>query len=356
MNGSFFDTDQFCHDDEDDESGLDSRLTLSFGMRMALLVVNGLVGLLLVRFGWNPLDAGSRNLAAAGNPVAHTIAESDIHLNSRQRTFGTDSVWRDMAKGKVANGNLASGSVMANVPADVFDPNRHPDWELQTLNIEQIRVGMRVPAFNPQMTEQARSEDLKVDPRTWRKFTLSLDKEDGSGQLEVSLLRPATWFVEQQQWTGLLLVAALLEDDDVPVSADQPVWARTLNWVDSASRFDPAGILADQFGMVSSEAMCQFPLASGSPSAWLLNNAADQLTRELLDSAADDLAFADAVDSVLAGNIIGSEVFLDMPELGAVGMAEVVAVEATQAIEDGPGRIVTATFKHESANVLDLRF
>jgi hypothetical protein len=45
-----------------------------------------------------------------------------------------------------------------------------------------------------------------------------------------------------------------------------------------------------------------------------------------------------------------------MPELRAGGFAELVANEAFPAISDGPGQLVTATFAHGSAQVLDLVF
>ena len=50
------------------------------------------------------------------------------------------------------------------------------------------------------------------------------------------------------------------------------------------------------------------------------------------------------------------QIWLEMPELGAVGFAELVANEACPEIADGPGQVVTATFAHGSAQVLDLVF
>ncbi|MFN7768587.1 MAG: polymorphic toxin-type HINT domain-containing protein, partial [Planctomycetaceae bacterium] len=43
-----------------------------------------------------------------------------------------------------------------------------------------------------------------------------------------------------------------------------------------------------------------------------------------------------------------------LPELGAVGPAEVLAIEPCPPLASGPGRTVTGTFAHAAANVLDL--
>lgn len=50
----------------------------------------------------------------------------------------------------------------------------------------------------------------------------------------------------------------------------------------------------------------------------------------------------------------GRTIRLVFPELGIQGPAEVLAVDACPQIEDGPGRVVTGTFQHSAANVIDL--
>jgi len=51
----------------------------------------------------------------------------------------------------------------------------------------------------------------------------------------------------------------------------------------------------------------------------------------------------------------GATIALDLADLGAAGAAAVVAVGPCPPIAPGPGRVVTGTFAHESAAVLDLR-
>ncbi|MFN7770826.1 MAG: polymorphic toxin-type HINT domain-containing protein [Planctomycetaceae bacterium] len=47
-------------------------------------------------------------------------------------------------------------------------------------------------------------------------------------------------------------------------------------------------------------------------------------------------------------------IHLALPELGAVGPAEVLAIEPCPSLASGPGRTVTGTFAHAAADVLDL--
>ncbi|MCY2966216.1 MAG: polymorphic toxin-type HINT domain-containing protein, partial [Planctomycetota bacterium] len=47
-------------------------------------------------------------------------------------------------------------------------------------------------------------------------------------------------------------------------------------------------------------------------------------------------------------------IHLDLPEIGAVGRAELVSLEPCPPIEPGQGRIVTGTFAHSSAEVIDI--
>ncbi len=53
---------------------------------------------------------------------------------------------------------------------------------------------------------------------------------------------------------------------------------------------------------------------------------------------------------------VGATIYLDMPELGAVGGAEVLAVGPCPAIAAGTGPIVTGRFAHTAGAVLDVRF
>ena len=56
-----------------------------------------------------------------------------------------------------------------------------------------------------------------------------------------------------------------------------------------------------------------------------------------------------------SGTVAGAEIFLDLPEMSAVGFAQVLAVEPCPPIECGIGNVVTGTFRHASASIIDLQ-
>jgi hypothetical protein len=51
---------------------------------------------------------------------------------------------------------------------------------------------------------------------------------------------------------------------------------------------------------------------------------------------------------------IGTTIFLDLPELGAQGLAKVLNIESCPPIKHGKGNVITGTFHHEVANTIDL--
>lgn len=57
--------------------------------------------------------------------------------------------------------------------------------------IEQVRVGDRVKAHNPELKDADRVA-REPDPATWRHITLRLRKPDG-GEIDIEMLRPADW-------------------------------------------------------------------------------------------------------------------------------------------------------------------
>jgi hypothetical protein len=51
---------------------------------------------------------------------------------------------------------------------------------------------------------------------------------------------------------------------------------------------------------------------------------------------------------------IGSTIFLDLPEMGAQGIAKVLNIEPCPPIKPGKGNVITGTFHHEAANTIDV--
>jgi hypothetical protein len=62
-------------------------------------------------------------------------------------------------------------------------------------------------------------------------------------------------------------------------------------------------------------------------------------------------------EDILSQLCVGQTISMDLPEMGAEGPAEIVAVEPCPTLEQGGRgrRLVTGTFRHEASNVLDLR-
>lgn len=72
-------------------------------------------------------------------------------------------------------------------------PNRVPIVsKYETKLIREIRVGERVLAHNPEVSDSERAEAIEPDPATWRQIELTMEKADG-GSLEITLLRPTDW-------------------------------------------------------------------------------------------------------------------------------------------------------------------
>jgi hypothetical protein len=251
---------------------------------------------------------------------------------------------------------------VASVSKEVFDPQVYPNWHLKTAPIESIRVGMRVPALNPQL-ERARTETPtgeyssvqpldtefgNVDPATWRSFRLTVDKEDGSGPLEVTLLRPAHWLVDEAASTEVLAILA-----EIDAAQKSEHWSSQIL---ALAEFDPLSIL--ESSAIDAVATIDWQTIPALPNlaSWGIESAAGRLRANVIAEIEGAQAYSAAVESVLAGEGIGSTVWLEMPELGVVGLATVTANEPCPDLIDGPGQIVTATFKHASAEVLDLTF
>ena len=155
--------------------------------------------------------------------------------------------------------------------------------QIVPLAIRDVHVGMRVPAHNPEVDAKERTNWSDVDYSSWRKYTVSVAKENGGGDVTVVLLRPASWLVK---------------------SAKQSIARKERPKNSSQSNQESKLSLED------------------------VNN----------------------------GGGTNSLVWLELPELGVVGFGEVLKNEASPLIQSGSGEVVTATFVHQSAEILDLTF
>ena len=90
------------------------------------------------------------------------------------------------------------------------------------------------------------------------------------------------------------------------------------------------------------------------PENWLdseyvqVRRASDE--KVLTEAELDKLETADFDDEDYA-----FEVWIELPEMGVLGWATLVAIDNQVEIKDGPGNVVTGTFAHVSDNVMDLQ-
>ena len=93
----------------------------------------------------------------------------------------------------------AGNAVVANAQAAVRAPQAEPEssgLNLKTTPIQDIRVGQRVLANNPEVTDEERESWVEPDWSQWQQVSLEMPKPDGS-LLKIEMLRPSTWMESQ---------------------------------------------------------------------------------------------------------------------------------------------------------------
>ncbi len=201
--------------------------------------------------------------------------------------------------------------------------DRDSNWRITTAKIEDIKVGMRVPAHNPQLSAADRkAQEFTVDPATWRTFKLSVEKSDGSGNLDVTLLRPASWLVDESATTELL---ALLAAEDIAPEhfADISLADRAISLLKSASEYNPIQESIDRLAPIVAQSDPSTIGFAANPAHWVLARVALGTLSSLGEELEYELDYLSQAKEVLAGRAIGSQIYLDMPELGATGLATV---------------------------------
>ena len=195
----------------------------------------------------------------------------------------------------------------------------------------------------------ARAAAFDVDPQSWRSIRLVVDKDDG-GKLEVTLLRPVDWLVEQVVMTELLMAEtgnALANELDLA------------NELVTLCTSDPGELSFGSASLLFANSPIQ-DIGSLASFSSLPNVIANELGVRARTAAISNSQVTEALielrEALVSGDASGTIIYLDMPELGAQGFASIVAIEPCPRITGGPGQIVTATFKHSAGDVLDLTF
>ncbi|WP_233903065.1 polymorphic toxin-type HINT domain-containing protein [Stieleria maiorica] len=182
-------------------------------------------------------------------------------------------------------------------------PTAHP--LVGTRPIEEICVGDRVLAHNPEVSDEERASWSEPDWNDWLQLSLVMPKEDGS-ELTIELLRSEDWVRSQ-----INFIVDEKEDASTEVAFPK--------------------VPTIDIG----QAELSVPLSPLRP-----------IFRDL---AITDFVIADA-----GLELVGLAAEMDLPELAITGPAVIVDLRPAPQVQPGTGRVVTATFHHSSGDVIDL--
>ena len=235
--------------------------------------------------------------------------------------------WFALALGIVTGGLLLSprsADSVAKTERNINSVRLESRLLTSTRNIEDLRVGDRVIARNPEVSQVERASFVEPDWKQWIKLTLAMPKEDGR-TLHIEMLRPEEWLVEQvsflcepKQKSEMEIFEAGIED-----------WLKEQDTLYDCQR--------DNVG-TGNESGSWLPLA---PVRTSIREIA--LARYRIENSGNEL--------------VGLMVDLDLPEMGASGPAVVTGIDYSVSVQNSPGNVVTSTFRHPPSNqVLDVVF
>lgn len=107
---------------------------------------------------------------------------------------------------------LPSGNSDSNLPelTTVRADAKPMAREYETRPIETLRVGDRVLAWNPDITDEEREEFLEPDWSSWHRASLEMVRPDES-VLQIEMIRPREWFQENDVAPGKMVFVDLPE-------------------------------------------------------------------------------------------------------------------------------------------------
>ncbi len=180
------------------------------------------------------------------------------------------------------------------------------DWK----PIESIQVGQRVLAENPQVRQAEREQHHEPNWCEYLRVELGLKRSDGT-LLEIQMLRSEDWVLSNLYW-------------DLPWDLDG-----TDRRADDESHEVQT---AYQFDAARSAERATIPLRA----------------------TFIGMAEIDSICWELTGRLPVWRIDLALPELGIIGPACLTGLYSGPDVTDGPGQVVTATFKHAAGDVIDL--
>jgi hypothetical protein len=192
---------------------------------------------------------------------------------------------------------------------------------VKTRAIQDIRVGQRVLAKNPEISNlERRARRVEPEFSNWLQLSLEMPKSDGS-TLHIEMLRSEEWLRNQLGFVIGELSSGERQGVSPPSTTPTP-------------DLTPPSPQTENF-------QPKTELALLSP----------------LRPIYCDIALATVAAEAEGVELVGLTVDLDLPEMGACGTAIIKGIATTPEIEQGDGRVVTATFRHPPSNtVLDVVF
>jgi len=234
-------------------------------------------------------------------------------------------------------------------------------------NMEDLRVGDRVIAQNPEVSQDQRNSFVEPDWSTWLKLTLEMPKQDGQ-ILHIEMIRPEKWFLERCNFVVEPKELPKLELEEVV--KDNSSLAPTLAKLQHAEL--PIRSTALEGPQKNKKLVAEFSEMPELKPASVLNQIRevipqvdllesqvekDQVAFGISDSWKERLARSKQFAKDLGLSFVGMAIELDLPEMGAMGIAAVKNIEPCSEIENSSGNVVTSTFRHPpSTIVLDVAF
>ena len=191
-----------------------------------------------------------------------------------------------------------------------------------TRPIEQLTVGDRVLAHNPEIRDSQRAAWQEPQWADWLHLSLQMpagefESDSEPGLLKIEILRPEAWLRER-----MILIVSTQSKDQQDNSCKDGV-------------------------------ACACDLSTVIDDDWIDHDTSEPLSP--LRPIYRDLIVASAQVAAQGAQLSGLGVHLDLPELGASGPAVITDVRSCPAVAPGQGQVVTATFAHPSTcQVLDV--
>ncbi|MDP1562026.1 MAG: polymorphic toxin-type HINT domain-containing protein [Pirellulaceae bacterium] len=255
-------------------------------------------------------------------------------------------LWIQSGEPTVATG-ARSASNKASAAATAAQPS------LVKIPIKDMRVGTRVPAFNPEVSATERAGFREPNWYQWMKLRLEMPKPDGT-LLEIEMLRSEEWLVQQ------MAVVVQPESIMLPSYSEPEFNADNASAVSEPSSLGSLAIATAKNAAATEATVTETTFTESRSSE---SRSSEARSSEATPSGGFGVPFrpiyyhlASLLSEAAAGGdeVLGLVVQLDLPELGLSGPAWIVDLDPAPIIPPGPGQVVTATFKHASANVLDL--